>query len=198
MPAPLVVAWRPGEAAGFMSIDNSDRETSDQDSSDPGNSFAAAQKRRRALMLLLAAPGIMICIGLGGAGYGTMKLSEADREAHWPTTDGIISYSYVGDRSTSKVKSYAVLIDYSYKVGDASYHGNNVLDSFGKTESADKLLPSYPSGGKVKVYVNPEDPSLSRLTNADTRAVGWTGQIVGGIFIVIGLIQLAINWFRDR
>jgi len=170
----------------------------EQNNPDQDIEAVAAKRKRSGWQFSLVINTVFIVCGLGAVGFGAFQVSEAKQEAQWPTVEGTVSDSRLIGTSGRKTTFYEVNLDYSYKVADCSYTGKGALAHYSDGAAAGECIEKNRQGAKVKVYVNPSSPSRSLLKPSDTSAVGMVFIIMGGIFSLIGLFTLAIDWFRFR
>jgi hypothetical protein len=108
-------------------------------------------------------PGLVIIalIGIGLTFLGTVKLKNAARSRNWPVTTGTIIRSEVG----GAIKYYPSIL-YTYTLDNAIYTStgiSNVNFNTKKRKVAEDFIKKYPTGSKVKVFYNSEDPSKALL-----------------------------------
>ncbi len=112
--------------------------------------------------------------------------------AHWPTTEGQIVASQVGERDGLDGGTYHAEVHYSYGVAGAKYQGKRVaVDDSGTNHRgrAEKIVDRYPVGAKVTVFYNPNRPEKAVLEPKTTG--GWLLWFVMG-FLFIWII--AVYW----
>jgi len=120
---------------------------------------------------------------------GTERAIEGIKAKSWPVAPGRILLARYDQWRTKKgvrIAGLCVDIQYIYQVGDVIYDGTRVNTGwrcFGNQDHLEALLRRYPSGKKVEVYYNPEDPTQSLLE----PGVEWTSFFLWGI----GLISLS-------
>ena len=139
---------------------------------------------------------VFIGVGVGFSIYGYHVLQNAKASVKWPTAKGIITVSkVVKSESTTgtgtnkrRTVSYHAKIHFKYSVNGKSYTSNNV--TFGQsTKAAGKIVNHYPTGKKVSVFYNPENPKVAVLEpGISTASYLFLG--FGILFALIGLIFL--------
>lgn len=141
------------------------------------------------LTLAMFAGGILL---LAWGGY---EMKRAYESRTWPDTQGTVTSSYIGKSShrdsnnhTSTV--YTPKIRYQYQVEGKHYTCNRIEfggESGGKRSKAKKVVDKYPSGKKVTVYYNPQDPKVAVLK----AGFSWGALfafLAGIIFFGVGII----------
>ncbi len=93
---------------------------------------------------------------------------RAKRSEYWPTTDGVISASWVKViyNARNRTDFYHAEIEYRYRVGTKEYSSAKVAfgpDRYGSLADAKHLLDRYPMRSAVKVYYDPAAPSFGIL-----------------------------------
>jgi hypothetical protein len=119
---------------------------------------------------------------------------RAEASQNWPSTQGIVAESRV-TRSTSTDSegdtsvSYSPHVEYSYRVGEQEYRGNDISfglkQSYGSASKAEEMTSRYPAGGSVTVYYDSANPQKAVL---ERKAGGFGASLaIGIIFLLIGL-----------
>lgn len=125
---------------------------------------------------------IIICfwvLGVLGAGYGILRIIEANKCKNWTRVKGRIMDSYVAEitdlpnNKTTETSLPDIKYEYSFKgvtyfSQNIGYYGKETLglsDSFyaGTEDEVNAFIDKYPINGMVDVYVNPETPAQSVL-----------------------------------
>ena len=153
--------------------------------------------------LYLAFIGLALAV-MGGffvfvLGRGYIRAKET-RE--WPGHPAVVVVSEVGDRQIGKAKEYCHKLVYEYRIDGEFYRGERLKrreNPYLKEES--KILPSvnsFPVGGKVEAFVNPDDPTEALLKH-ETKAPGYSIWFPA-LFLVGGLMVLvrALLKLRER
>lgn len=112
--------------------------------------------------VVLSVFGAMIVI----AGLALPPYLRAKQSAQWPSTDGVITNSWMNVRVAKGMPYYHGEIGYKYRVGSVAYHGSAL--SLGRPIWASKevwqpVLDQHPMGKMVRVYYDPLDPAKAVL-----------------------------------
>ncbi|MEE9127055.1 MAG: DUF3592 domain-containing protein [Planctomycetota bacterium] len=143
---------------------------------------------------------ILVLIGLGtSAWYGPSQLMEAKATEDWPTVTGTIEDTRVTSQHRRRQTDYNVEITYTYVVGERTYRGSrySVTGNPGaeRQEEAELLARGFRKGDKVKVYVDPEDPTQAVLARGGTQKA-WMTIGFGALLLVVGLFLGARRLLR--
>lgn len=150
---------------------------------------AKSDKGLAILTLAMFAGGIFL---LAWGGY---EMKRAYESRTWPDTQGTVTSSYIGKRShrdsnNSTSIVYTPKIRYQYQVEGKHYTCNRIGfggESGGKRSKAKKVVDKYPSGKKVTVYYNPQDPKIAVL-KAGFSLGALFAFLAGIIFFGVGVI----------
>ncbi len=129
----------------------------------------------RLYMLITAAAGL----------YMGFEIYRSFDSSDWPSARGEIERSWRTDSPT--VPS----VRYTYVVGEKTYRGNKVAfrDLVGVNETR-RVLSRYPSGKKVRVYFNPNNPAMSVLEPGNKKG--------NGFWIIVPSVMFMIGMFLHR
>lgn len=113
----------------------------------------------------------MFAAGIFLLAWGGYEIKRAYESRNWPDTLGTIISSHISKQTTRDSKSrtrtsYTPRIQYQYQVGGQHYTCKRIEfggESGGRRSKAKKVVDQYPSGKKVKVYYNPQDPKVAVL-----------------------------------
>ena len=107
------------------------------------------------------------------------ELAETRAAARWPSVQGAVLSSRAearrilthtgGTGGGQTVTVWSPLIEYSYKVGERSYHGSRIAfgpEVAGSRELAEQAVSRYPAGAAVGVHYDPSNPSHATLETA--------------------------------
>ena len=157
----------------------------------PALSGAKAKSDKGLGILTLA----MFAGGIFLLAWGVYEMKRAYESRTWPDTQGTVISSYIDKRShrdsnhhTSTI--YTPKIRYQYQVEGKHYTCNRIEfggESGGKRSKAKKVVDKYPSGKKVTVYYNPQDPKVAVLK----AGFSWGALfafLVGIIFFGVGVM----------
>ena len=103
--------------------------------------------------------------------WGGYEMKRAYESRIWPDTQGTVTSSRIGKHSHRDSNNhtrivYTPKIRYQYQVEGKHYTCNRIEfggKSGGKRSKAKKVVDKYPSGKKVTVYYNPQDPKVAAL-----------------------------------
>lgn len=146
-------------------------------------------------VFIFATPLIIGVLFIWTSSYRIYKQSQASQ---WIETPGIVLNSEVirtqssgGKNKTSKTH-YRAVVEYEYSVGSRSYQSNwYYAGSKGLSVSsigeAQNVVNSHPSGKKLVVYYNPENPAQACLVKGFENKL-W-------LFLVLGLGATCLGMF---
>jgi hypothetical protein len=131
------------------------------------------------------------------------RVARASR--NWPVAPGKITASRIeietrtasdnDDRERAPVERYRPHVTYSYRVGNADYHGSTLTWGgaalHGDSASAEAVTHKYPVGSGVSVYYDPDDPSHAALEPNNRRGSAMM-LVFAVLFGSVGLIFLKI------
>ncbi len=149
---------------------------------------------------LLAIFVALLFVGVGAAllCLETRNLTKAKASRDWLSTDGIILYTDYKRTSVGRRLSNAPYVTYSYQVQGIGYT-SNVL-SFGDDLTSSERFAEYPSGRRVTVYFDPEDPQEATLVKGvgtSTMAGVRYAQVILGLSLAF-LAYLVIIEVKKR
>lgn len=115
--------------------------------------------------LVMFAAGIILIVWSG------REALEAYKSKSWPTTEGMVTSSYVHKRESppsdkNKHPTYHAKINYAYTVDGMHYTSERIrfVDNIGGSrEKAKRMADEYFAGKTVIVYYNPDDPGMALL-----------------------------------
>lgn len=128
--------------------------------------------------------------------YAIPTALEASASGSWPTTAGVITRSEVNEYRSSGKVTYSPTVVYDYQFAGESLTSDQI--GFGgdwamEKDDVERLLAStYPIGGEVTVFFNPDNPKQAALEAGMT----WTSLLplgLGCAFMVIGGLVAAQN-----
>ena len=101
------------------------------------------------------------------------NLAETRAASRWPTTQGTVLSSRAESRriltqtgGSQTTTVWSPLVEYSYRVGERSYHGSRVAfgpEVAGSRDLAEQTVQRYPAGATVSVHYDPSNPSHATL-----------------------------------
>ena len=168
----------------------------------PTVSFGLKGERNKDLVILFL---VMFAAGVSLMALGGYEIKGSQQSHNWPSTQGTITYSGV-HKSTHKDSNhrtqttYTPKVAYRYQVKGRQYTSDRIEfgvgQSGGSKKSAQKVMDRYPSGKKVPVYYNAQDPKYAILES------GFTGRSLfiffgGVVFFAAGVFSLKA-YLRNR
>lgn len=157
---------------------------------------------------------LVLMAAIGGGVYltqrGLKSIEESLDAKGWPTTEGVITHSFVHTKETpvkkngrvvpnQKTKSYSPDIAYTYSVKGQELTGTRVTvdsESLGTKASAQAIVDRYPPQKSVKVSYHPTEPSRAVL-EPGSLAGSYRWFLPGGLLILVPLLVLRGIWSRD-
>jgi len=119
-------------------------------------------------------------------GYGIVQKAEASDS--WPTTQGLITESYVKHSyDDDDGNTYSAEITYEYIVKGRQYIGNQTTSlevSTNRRSDAEAIVEKYKQGHSVLVYYNPTAPKEA-LLEPGVQSMTWLLAILGGAFVLV-------------
>lgn len=100
------------------------------------------------------------------AGLALPPYLRAKRSAQWPSTDGVITNSWMNVHLAKGIPYYHGEIGYQFRVGSVAYHGSALSLSrpiWASKEVWQPFLDQHPVGKTVRVYYDPGDPAKAVL-----------------------------------
>ena len=147
----------------------------------------------------------MFAAGISLMALGGYEIKGSRESRNWPRTQGTITYSGVlksthRDSNHRTQTTYIPKVSYRYQVKGRKYTGDRIEfgvgESGGSMKSAQKVKDRYPSGKKVPVYYNPQDPKYAILEAGFT----WRSVFLflgGVVFFAVGVFSLKA-YLRNR
>ena len=144
-------------------------------------------------VLEYASAGFFLLLGLFGLVKYSMELVQGQRSQNWPTTEGVITRSYISTYAEAEgAPSHDVKLFYSYVVEDVTYLGDRISLAGGFTSSsfraAEKVMLQYQPGTVVTVAYDPHDPKRALLNTGSRSSSGWL-LVISGAFAVFGALH---------
>ncbi len=149
-----------------------------------------------------------VLIGLGaiaiaiGAVLYTVQLRQglrADASKKWPRASATVTASAV-EKSPEHRWRYRAALQYSYRVGGKDYQSSRVFwgGNEGRQKHMASVVETYPAGGKVRVFYDPENPAeavLDPIQHTGSRQVALyaLAMITLGLFTVTGGIYALLH-----
>lgn len=141
-------------------------------------------------------PWFVVLIGALATYLGVENVLRARASTSWPSVDGTViragidrERSQATPSSTAQSITWRPVIVYEYVVDAVRYEGGRI--SFGAYATSDRgdaeaVLSRYPTGARVPVYFNPDDPGQA-VIEPGTAGVPWFFVALGSVFLVAGL-----------
>ncbi|MCK4829599.1 DUF3592 domain-containing protein [bacterium] len=109
----------------------------------------------------------LVFIFLIGSLFWAKVLFDANAAENWPSVDGIVISSLVGERIDLEGDVvYTAVVTYQYSVNGLSYVSHRIApgsETYGSSRSAKVKADQYPEGMIVKVYYDPDSPDKALL-----------------------------------
>jgi hypothetical protein len=121
--------------------------------------------------------------------YQRKQRAMAEASKQWPSTDGTITASYIGTRTTDAEglgETAVANVSYSYRAGGKDYHSNRVV--WGGNLEGGKVqafVGANPVGGRVTVYYDPQNPESAILLRDRT------GRLI--LFLILSIFFLLVG-----
>lgn len=128
------------------------------------------------------------------------KLPMAIASVGWPTTEGVVVLSEVGEGGSGQyTEGWWPRVSYRYSVNGREYTSDSVeVEDVGNGNTdrfAWQVVQRYPAGKHVKVYYDPRDPSIAVLEPGIPNNEGGLWSIltlgvigIGSLLVCIGLL----------
>jgi hypothetical protein len=123
------------------------------------------------------------------------SLAETRAASRWPTVQGTVLSSRAESRriltqtgGSQTTTVWSPLVEYSYRVGERSYHGSRVAfgpEVAGGRDLAEQTVQRYPAGATVSVHYDPSNPSHATLETA--MAFRWVALVFPLAFFALAL-----------
>ncbi|MFY9759957.1 MAG: DUF3592 domain-containing protein [Xanthobacteraceae bacterium] len=142
-----------------------------------------------------------IAIAIGAVLYSVQFRQglRADASKKWPRASGTVIASVL-EKAPEHRWRYRAVLQYSYRVGGKNYQASRIF--WGGNEGREKHMASvvetYPAGGKVRVFYDPENPAeavLDPIQHTGSRQVALyaLAMITLGLFTVTGGIYALLH-----
>jgi Protein of unknown function (DUF3592) len=131
--------------------------------------------------------------------YQRKQRALAVASKQWPSTEGAITASSVGTRTTGTSEAGGETdvanVSYSYCAGGKDYHSNRVV--WGGNLEGGKVrafVAANPIGGHVTVYYDPKNPESAILLRDRTGNIIFV-LILSIVFLLLGVGSLWLRFF---
>lgn len=130
------------------------------------------------------------------AGFGVYFYFLASAAESWPSVEGEVistkvrmSVSRVGDAAHRTYEYYPV-IQYKYEVNGIEYAGERyqlgtTMEKFKEKKDATEMARGYPTGSKIPIYYDPNDPSGAVIEPSFSYSV-FVPSLLGILFLLSG------------
>ena len=135
---------------------------------------------------------LLIVLGLGLCMLGVWKAARTDGKRQWIEVDGKI----ISSTLNFEWDYYTPSIIYEYTIGGSTRTGSRVrpyLAKYNWAGPAKRLCKRYRAGERVKVFVEPDDPSSSVLEVKSDTASRLIFVSIGVSLLVAGILLLWID-----
>lgn len=145
-------------------------------------------------------PAGFVLIGAVVTIWGLSTLADAEDSATWPGVRGIVVRSDVDHSPASRTRMgervpehFTPHVHYEFSVDGKKYVGTRInFDAGYRTRDkveAQRYVERYRKGNRVYVYYDPEGPARCVL-EPGTPTTAWGPAIVGGVFVLAGVLGL--------
>lgn len=150
---------------------------------------------------------VFVGAGVGFLGYGIYQIDQASHTTQWPAVRGEVLESKLRSHTSDNKESWSCSVEYAYEVDGRSYHGDRIAYGYNGTNNKSmhsNLHEKLSSSRYVRVYYNPQDPSVSTLATGVHRSAllpvifgaAWL-VVCGGIFSMI-FLGSSLKKFPER
>lgn len=144
-------------------------------------------KQNRKVIIFLTIFGLVITLA------GILRFKRARESVYWPVAEGVIIKSCVGTRMHKGEVHHYADVKYSFKVNGEEYTSGEITYKH-VNRSIDETLAKFPVGLKVKVYYNPDDPSIALLE----PGASWETYQAFAIGILILIVDIGVIVYYKR
>jgi len=134
----------------------------------------------------------LILVGLYLIIIGVRHIFKARAVKKWRQIEGAVTGLTLSHQPTSKGRiAYKPVIEYVYNVDENQFTGSKrciTEIAYGRQHSAEKVLSRYSIGGKVTVFVNPDNPREAFLEPNMSLPLLAVMLIFGPIVLTVGCI----------
>ncbi|PZO36085.1 MAG: hypothetical protein DCF19_22530 [Pseudanabaena frigida] len=131
----------------------------------------------------------------------TNNLFQGYQNKSWDSVNGRIINSFISSSKSKSIYYFTPNINYRYTVAKTSYTNNTI--SFNTTETANKneaeaKIAKYPIGAEIKVFYNPNSPSISCI---EPNFFLWENLFVfsySAFIVAFGIILIFFQFFRKE
>jgi hypothetical protein len=143
----------------------------------------------------------VIAIAIGAVLYAVQLRQglRADASKKWPRASATVTASAV-EKSPGHRWRYSAALQYSYRVGGKDYQSSRVFwgGNEGRQKHMASVVETYPAGGKVRVFYDPDNPAeavLDPIQHTGSRQVALyaLAMITLGLFTVTGGIYALLH-----
>ena len=125
------------------------------------------------LVLVVAFAGAVLAFVLVIRRFALQAVQQKIREAQaWPSTEGVVLVSEVRDEGGEN--GWRAHVRYQYEVDGRTYESSRIAVAveYGREglQAHEELAARFPSGTRVTVYYNPQNPAESALVKGDPNS----------------------------
>jgi len=131
--------------------------------------------------------------------FAFIIIPKAINSNDWPQAQGEVTSSELVQRSRThrsgkRITVHSAKINYQYPVGQQAFtsHQYKWADRNGSTQVEQDMRQQYPTGAKVTVFYNPNNPSESALQKGLSLA-----HILTGLFLLVSIFAMAYAMFKN-
>jgi hypothetical protein len=166
------------------------KEISTREISRPQSGFRVERKH------LLWALGLMTGLSL----IALPKYLRAKRSEHWPTTEGVITSSWLRP-GYGKRQAYVAQVEFRYRVGNIEYWSTTRsfgYEHYARPSAWQPVVDKYPKGKAVRVYYEPGNPALGILEPGRDDEMELLYKLDLILIWGFGLgVVVTLLWYRD-
>lgn len=150
-------------------------------------------------LLIIICSFIIIVIGGLISRSGFYEINKAKESVDWPSSNGIIVSSEMGQDIAEDETIYSANIVYEFKVAKETIRGGRIKFGFVNTGKSDirRWLNQYPKGKEVIVYYDPANPYESVLLTGENKTI-WILPAFGIVFASFGVLVLLVGVLSRR
>ncbi|MBN1992691.1 MAG: DUF3592 domain-containing protein [Anaerolineae bacterium] len=145
-------------------------------------------------ILLINRPYLIVAIFLLASlivlGIGLFGIRQSSQISAWPTAPGVITDSWFCTQTVNGDVVYSgPCIEYRYRVDGQTFQASSIDTGEFAQRWWSRIPDIYAEGREVKVYYNPNNPGLSRLS-AGILPRDWVTTMVGAIMAALSTFTL--------
>jgi len=132
--------------------------------------------------------GFFLLLTLGWFAYSVYGDIKAVQTLFWNSTEGTVMSGEVAVvHSTKGASKSKPVIRYSYQVDGTDYESDRYSSTMARGSSfwAKEIIDKHPAGSSIKVYYNPNNPTISVLDRGFQNDDVWMTFLSLGLFALI-------------